>query len=47
MGLASRRPWQEGNSQQSEQNRPGATFIMLDNFVAEVPSKQDDMGQDR
>ena len=47
MGLASRRPLQEGNSQESEQNRQGATFIMLDNFVEEVPSKEDDMGQDK
>jgi hypothetical protein len=47
MGLASPRPWQEGGSQESEQNRQGATFIMMDNFVGEVPSKEDDMGQDR
>ena len=33
MGLASRRPWQEGGSQESEQKRQRVTFIMLDNFV--------------
>ena len=33
MGLASRRPWQEGGSQESERNRQRVTFIMSDNFV--------------
>ena len=47
MGLASRRPWQEGGSQESVQNRHEATLFMLDNFVGEMPSKDDDMGQDK
>ena len=45
MGSASRRPRQEGGRQESEQNRQGAKFILLDNFVAEMPS--DDIGQDK
>ena len=40
MGLASRRPWQEGGSQTSEQDRQRVMFIMLDNFVGGMPSKK-------
>ena len=47
MGLASRRPWQEGGSQEAEQNRQRVTFIMLDNLLGEMPSNEDDMGQDK
>ena len=47
VGLASRRPWQEGGSQESKRNRQGAMFMMLDNFVGEMPSKEGDMGQDQ
>ena len=39
-GLASRRPWQEGGSQESKRDRQRATFIVLDNFVRGMSSKK-------
>ena len=38
--LASRKPWQEGGSQESERDRQKVTFIMLDNFVGGMSSKK-------
>ena len=47
MGLASRKPRQEGGSQEPEENRQGETCTMLDNSVGEMPFGEDDMGQEK
>ena len=40
LGLASRRPWQEDGSQESERDRQRVMFIMLDKFVGGMSSKE-------